>query len=96
MSNQLVVIQEITELHVSEEGRVTVVVDPPKPANVIVVSELPGPRGPQGDEGPQGIQGEDGPQGIPGFEGVILLEANQTAADVPVGTPVGTIIYRKA
>lgn len=27
---------------------------------------------------------------------VLLLEAGQTAADVPAGTPVGTLIYRKA
>lgn len=45
MSNQLLVVQEITELHVSDEGRVTVVVEPPKSANVVVISELPGPRG---------------------------------------------------
>jgi hypothetical protein len=44
-----------------------------------------GPQGEKGDQGDQGVQGEVGP-------GVLLLDVGQS---VPVGTPVGTIIYRK-
>lgn len=42
------------------------------------------------------LEGAKGDRGDPGYDGVLLLEANQTVADVPVGLPVGTIIFRKA
>lgn len=54
---------------------------------LIPAATVPGPEGPQGSQGPEG------PQGV---AGILVLESTQTVADIPVDTPIGTLIYRKA
>lgn len=77
--------EPVTEVIVEETQATEIVVE--EPETVIVLSELPGPAGPQGEPGPTGPEGPAGPPGDTGPTGP-QGEPGETGATGPQG-PIG-------